>query len=391
MERLSIIVPVYNAEKYLDICIKSILEQKYKEFEVICVNDGSTDRSIDILYKYQKIDHRIKVIEKENGGHTSARIAGMELAQGKYVAFVDSDDWIEDDMYEYLMKQIIQAGADIVTSGVYLEYESGRVEERENINQGVYRENLGTLFYPNMIDLNNFFGQNISMHIYNKIFKKDLIEKNLKRIPKEIIVGEDAAIIYPCFLEAKAIYVTDKIFYHYRMREDSVMGKNRKDIVSCKLLYEYLAKEFEKYQYTFLSKQLKLLCAYTILLTEPERMWKRNNLLPYSHLKRGSRIVLYGMGRFGKAFRKALEEKNNCTIVAIIDQNRKTDETGTLCYTLSEFVSMRLEYDYIVISILKRNICKEIKRELLQKGVLAERIIEPAAEPMLEVQMEEIF
>src|SRR5207253_2318057 len=100
MPNVSIIVPVYNNEKYLSECLDSLINQTLKDIEIILVNDGSNDNSLLICYEFGKIDGRIKVIDKPNGGVSSARNTGLKLASGKYVGFVDSDDWIESDMYE---------------------------------------------------------------------------------------------------------------------------------------------------------------------------------------------------------------------------------------------------------------------------------------------------
>ena len=101
---ISVIIPIYNVEKYLTKCIESVINQTYKNLEIILVNDGSTDNSKEIIDKYSSIDSRIKVINKKNGGLSDARNVGIELAKGEYITFLDSDDWIELNMYEKLYK-----------------------------------------------------------------------------------------------------------------------------------------------------------------------------------------------------------------------------------------------------------------------------------------------
>lgn len=102
---ISVIVPIYNVEKYLEKCLKSIVNQSYNNLEIILVNDGSTDGCLDIIEKYKKLDDRIKVINKKNGGLSDARNCGMKVANGDYVAFIDSDDFLELDMFEYILKR----------------------------------------------------------------------------------------------------------------------------------------------------------------------------------------------------------------------------------------------------------------------------------------------
>ena len=118
MPKISVIVPVYNVEKYLRKCIESILNQTFREFELILVDDGSTDSSGKICDEYALKDSRIKVIHKENGGASSARNAGLDVAKGEYIGFVDSDDWIEMDMYGELYRLIKENNTDISVCGI---------------------------------------------------------------------------------------------------------------------------------------------------------------------------------------------------------------------------------------------------------------------------------
>ena len=114
---ISVIVPVYNVEKYLDRCMKSILQQTYHRLEIILVDDGSTDASAAMCDAYARRDSRIRVVHKQNGGLSDARNAGLELAAGDYIGYVDSDDWIEPDMYEYLLENALKYQADIAVCG----------------------------------------------------------------------------------------------------------------------------------------------------------------------------------------------------------------------------------------------------------------------------------
>ena len=120
-EKVSIIVPVYNVEKYLDKCIESIVNQTYRNIEIILVDDGSPDKCPEICNEWAKKDDRIKVIHKENGGLSSARNAALEIAQGDYITFVDSDDWIENDMIQSMLTCAAKNDADIVCCGFYFD------------------------------------------------------------------------------------------------------------------------------------------------------------------------------------------------------------------------------------------------------------------------------
>jgi len=120
MPKISVIIPVYNVENYLEKCLLSVMWQTFNDIEIICVNDGSTDNSRIILEKYQKRDSRIKIIDKENGGLSSARNAGMKVATGEFYSFIDSDDWIENTMLEKLYNNITSLNTDISICAVNL-------------------------------------------------------------------------------------------------------------------------------------------------------------------------------------------------------------------------------------------------------------------------------
>lgn len=117
MAKISIIIPVYNVERYLEKCIDSILQQTFKDIEVVLVNDGSQDQCGEICDRYKQKDNRIKVVHKENGGVASARNAGLKIATGEWIGWVDADDWIEPDMFNYLIENAIVYGADIAEIG----------------------------------------------------------------------------------------------------------------------------------------------------------------------------------------------------------------------------------------------------------------------------------
>ena len=126
---ISVIVPVYNAGDYFNHCVDSILNQTYKRIELILVDDGSTDDSRARCDEFAKSDNRIKVIHKANGGAASARNAGLDAATGDYIGFVDADDWIDSDMYEIMLSEIIKYGADAARCGIVRELGNGQTEE----------------------------------------------------------------------------------------------------------------------------------------------------------------------------------------------------------------------------------------------------------------------
>ena len=128
MIRVSIIIPVYNAEEHLTKCVESVLAQTEKNIEIILIDDGSRDSSLDICQAYEKQDERVRVIHQENFGVSVARNRGIEIAVGEYIGFVDSDDWIQRDMYERLLKEAEETGAEVVMCDAITVYSNGKIQ-----------------------------------------------------------------------------------------------------------------------------------------------------------------------------------------------------------------------------------------------------------------------
>lgn len=220
---LSVIVPIYKVEKYLDKCIQSILGQTFKNFELILVDDGSPDSCPLICDAYAKQDDRIRVIHKPNGGLVSARKSGVSEACGLYISYVDGDDWISPEMYEVMLNAAIINDADIVITGLCKEYEKRSVMCPHNVPAGVYKDTALTKLMEKMLYTGTFYEQGIIPSLCNKIFKRDILLKNYHKVNDDIRMGEDAVCTYPCLLDAKCV-VIDKDFYpyHYRINESSM-------------------------------------------------------------------------------------------------------------------------------------------------------------------------
>jgi len=211
---LSIIVPVYNVEKYLARCLDSILAQTFTDFELITVDDGSPDNCGKILDEYALKDERIKVIHKENGGVSSARNAGLDVATGEYIGFVDPDDTIFPDMYEHLYNEAVEGNYDIVQCGCVKVNESG--EEVQHIACDEEKEYIST---DDM--LCDFFECVIRNSAWNKIFKHDVVQ-NVRFMP-ELRIAEDGLFVHDCLLKAQKTKITSRCGYHYFISNSSVM------------------------------------------------------------------------------------------------------------------------------------------------------------------------
>lgn len=259
--RLSIIVPVYNAERFLPECIESILQQEFGEFELILVDDGSTDNSLAVCEKYKNDDARIKIVRKANGGLISAKKAGLEYATGDYVGFVDSDDWIDSDMYCKLVSAAVECGADIAVGDNVAEFVSRVVKIKQGIDYGVYdKARLIAEVYPNLAFKEQIFCLGVSPSLCTKIFKRELVTKYQFEVDECIKGGEDAACTYPCILEAeKLVYVENCWGYHYRVHNQSMTHKERiLNLDERMKLLTHFYHSFSKYDYAGIERQLGL-------------------------------------------------------------------------------------------------------------------------------------
>lgn len=264
MPIISIIVPIYNVEKYLKRCIDSILNQTFKEFELILINDGSTDNCGKICDTYKSKDKRIRVIHQKNAGLSSARNVGLYLAKGKYIAFVDSDDYINKNMYEILYSNLIKTDSDI--SICNFEYIYDNISCR--INQSI--DNCEYFTFNNIEALNKLYSENnISIVVaWNKLYKKGLFE-NLRYTEGRI--HEDEFIIHELLYKSKRIVYTNVKLYYYLKRQGSITQcdfnlkkldavyafKERVEFFREKKLIELQFKAQQTYIYSFFSNYYK--------------------------------------------------------------------------------------------------------------------------------------
>jgi glycosyltransferase involved in cell wall biosynthesis len=212
---VSVIIPIYNVEKYVEKCIDSILEQTYKNIEVILVNDGSTDRSGEIIQKYIG-DKRCIILDKRNGGLSSARNTGLKIATGEYIYFVDSDDYIDKKAIEMLVKQIINTNADFCCYRVLF------INEEKNKHRLIGSNFSCTLINDNdMIIKDAFLGKNIKTTVWLKLFKHDFLTKN-NILFEEGIINEDCLFTRLCAIYAERVAFLNTPLYYALEREGSI-------------------------------------------------------------------------------------------------------------------------------------------------------------------------
>lgn len=214
MSLISVIVPIYNVEKYLDKCVDSIINQTYKNLEIILVDDGSPDNCPKMCDDYAKKDSRIKVVHKENGGLSDARNAGMKVATGEYVSFIDSDDYISLDFYETLLQTMIDNDSDIVECSVVKFYENEKFDE--------YSDDLKVTNYETVDALDGLISENpFKQHVWNKLYKSSVALDIPYAVGK---LNEDEFWTYQVFGKAKKVTRINQTMYYYFQRNGSIMG-----------------------------------------------------------------------------------------------------------------------------------------------------------------------
>lgn len=218
---ISVIIPVYNAENYLRRCLDSVLSQKNVGLEVILVDDGSTDCSGIICDEYAKRDERIIVLHQKNGGASNARNHGMQIAKGNYIGFVDSDDWIEDDMYCYLLELLNYYNADTAVCDYIATKHKGKINKQKEILTIRQREELDHFFY-------RLDGGKSFFSVWNCLYKKELL-KDIQFLENQI--NEDVYFTYEVYKKADKIVFSNLTKYFYFVNSHSVTNSKvcRKD------------------------------------------------------------------------------------------------------------------------------------------------------------------
>ena len=267
--KISIIVPVYNAKEYLPKCIESILSQTYSKIELILVDDGSSDGSEAICDEYAGKDSRVKVMHQANAGSTNARKNGVNAATGEYVAFVDCDDWVDEDFIEKMFTALERSASehrvegkmmrvvpDIIVAGILRDYvDDGRtVELKSSLLPGLYytdnyqSSDNKTMSYmlTHMISDGEFYNPGVIPSMCAKLYRIDILKKVIELVPEELTMGEDAVCTYLSILDSKSVYIMEDFYpYHYRFVEGSQSIRvDEKYFEKVQLLISFLQKEF---------------------------------------------------------------------------------------------------------------------------------------------------
>lgn len=379
---VSIIIPVYNAEKYIKMCLDSIISQTYGRYEVIIVNDGSTDSSGKICDEYARINSNFRVFHIKNGGQNHARYEGLKNAKSEYILFVDSDDWIEEDYIEKLVELNGNETFDLVTSGLIFENKSENTADRfvDGVEAGSYSKSD---IFENIIDRyffdSNSFGQGITHSLSNKLIRKSFVMPIISKINKEITICEDGAVVFGMLLEATKIRISHYCGYHYVQHNGSAIHSyKQEDLWRLNLLRDYYLELFT--QYGINSKALidnlsKFICLNAEKATAHSLGYEKKYSLavPNRILCDVKRVIVYGAGVKGKEFINELELYDEFSIVAWADINHRLSKYKDIELITPEKICC-LDFDCIFIAIMNRYIAKAVENRLVDMGIPSRKI-----------------
>lgn len=325
---VSIIVPVYNAEQYLRVCIDSILAQTYKNIEIILVDDGSTDKSGNICDEYAKQDDRVRVFHQQNSGAAKARRIGLQEAKGEYIGFIDADDMID----------------------------------------------------CNMIMFNEQMQPGLLPFLVNKMYRSSILKDVVKTIDENIVYAEDRDLLFRYMLKCSAIVVTREVFYFYRYNASSIMHKVNKNFMhDLNALYLSLEEAFKDHPLNCnLMQQLQLFIVsrigrITTFMGFPVHRQSVRYLFPFVNLLDNKKYVLYGAGRVGMDYYRQIRNHSQGEWILWVDkQYERFLETNLQIKAISELAN--LDFDCILIAVKKEDLANSIKQELMSYGIVEDKI-----------------
>ena len=378
---ISVIVPVYRIERYIGICVESILDQTYRNLEIILVDDGSPDRCPEICDLYASKDSRVTVIHKPNGGLVSARKAGIQASHGEYIGVVDGDDWIGRGFIMSMYSAVSESGADVAIAGFTRDLFAKSQIILNTLPSGVYRGKELEKLYGQMLSCGEFHSYGITTYLWNKLFKRDCILPCQLDVDDGISIGEDAAAVYPALLRCKKICIVDNCAYHYRQREDSMLKRSEdfsREAASLRLLYNFLSDRFRKYPSEYrLQQQLDDWMLGTFIIRSGGIDSPYDRLpegFPFAADISGKSIAICGGGTFGQHLVRRMKESGKYRIVGWYDEDYR--EYRRCCMDIDPLSDIsKANFDYIIIAKLDRSSVSAYRRQLLDLGVRESKIL----------------
>lgn len=367
--KISVIITIYNMEQYLDKCIQSVINQTYKNLEIILVNDGSTDNSHNICKKYAIFDNRVVVVNKNNEGLVKARISGIKQAAGDYITFVDADDWLDGNAYECVMA--MSNNEDVISYGLLEDYDFKSVQKFNRIDEGVYSGvDLKNKILTNIFDVDNFFMFNILPNLVCKLIKRDILCNCVNKVNPYVAMGEDLDFVVQSLSFAHTFRVINICPYHYVQRQNSMVRTSASDESVIGLYNDLMAIELFEDNANWQQQ----VCTYMSFILQLKKMNTFIKNSSFFDKLKNKKIVVYGAGNYGRSFIEAAVIELGVSIEAVADSNWKNIDWKDKEVIAPDEV-MKMDFDIIYITILNEKVCQNIKSNLINMGIEEDKIL----------------
>ena len=374
---ISVIVPIYMIDRYVGLCIESIINQTYKNLEIILVDDGGKDRCHEICDLYKRKDDRIKVIHKPNGGLVSARKAGLQQSNGEYISYVDGDDWIGPGFIEGLYTAASTSGADMVCAGLTRDLFSHSASFTNTLPSGIYEGEKLKDLWKNMASTGAYYRPGISTYVWNKLFRREILLDPQNCVDNRISIGEDGAVTYPALLSCTCVTVIDNVAYHYRQREDSMLKQSAgysSEAQKLKHLFEYLMRWAERTPEELGIKGQIVDYVLSIAIMRSGGRLPQDDYSTFDSAYYGKDVIVYSAGTFGQQLVNRFKETEHCKVVAWLDDDYW--EYRRCCLDVDPVESITgFSYDYILIATVDGLIAEKAERRLMDLGVSQKKIL----------------
>ncbi len=374
---ISVIVPIYMIDRYAGLCVESILNQTYRNLEILLVDDGGRDRCPEICDLYAAKDKRINVIHKANAGLVSARKAGLRESNGEYIAYVDGDDWIGPGFIEGLYTAAKTSAADMVCAGFTRDLFSKSAAFTNVFPSGIYEGRRLTELWKAVISASPRYRPGISTYVWNKLFRREILLDTQSMVDNRISIGEDGAVTYPALLKSKTVAVIDNVAYHYRQREDSMLKQSTDYLAEAQkllYLYEYMRKwaKTTEPEWNILSQVQDYVLSMAMIRSGGRLPQEGCSMFHADYY--GKNVVIYSAGTFGQQLVNRLKETEYCRIVAWLDDDYW--EYRRCCLDVEPVESVAsLSYDYILIATVDGSVAKSVTGRLQDLGASKEKIL----------------
>lgn len=371
--KVTVVIPIYNGEKYLDACLESIYRQTLHDIEVILVDDGSKDRTSEICKQYVLKDERFKYIYHDNRGVVYSRGVGIDNAKSEYIAFIDSDDVVEYWYLEKILKEI--DGYDVVATS----FVKHIGKKTQYINEKTKYQDCKTkgqmlFLYEHLLE--DDFRGGIQPYMWNKLFRTELVRKIYPYIDDRIYFCEDGLFVYLYYVNCNSSKIVDLNGYHYFIREKSAVSKKDENfLLNLDLLYKSYKKLFKDTGITNIDDQINRYISKLIKIqTDIQLVYEDNYYYPWFARLEGKSIALYGAGNVGKSYYKAIMQDDTCNLKIWVDKkSNEIKNDNVKIYPIEKLITT--EYDYIVLAVYDKPIAKEIIDSLVEMGIQQEKIL----------------